>query len=72
MPSESTPTAADIEQTQTGLQTKTVANPVQLTALSGGEVIAFGKKGAGILHVGIEHGLKEIIAQIVMDETDFA
>src|SRR5205814_7498098 len=28
MPSESTPTAADIEQTQTGLQTKTVANPV--------------------------------------------
>ena len=72
MPCESTPTAADIEHTQTGLQTKTVANPVQLTALVCGEVIAFGEERAGILHVGIEHGLKEIIAQIVMDAPDFA
>src|ERR1043165_8013227 len=60
-----TPTAADVQQTQAGSQTQSLANPIQFQQLRRGEIVAFGEEGTGILHIRIEHCFEEIVAKTV-------
>jgi hypothetical protein len=62
MTGQSTPTAADVQQAQAGSQAQSLANPIQLPQLRGGEIVAFGEERTRILHIRIEHCFEEIVA----------
>src|SRR5947207_14185859 len=72
MTGQSTPAAADVQQTEAGSQTQPLANPIQLAQLRRGEIVAFGEQRTGILHIRIEHCFEKIVAQIVMYLADFS
>src|SRR4029453_3403205 len=72
MTGQSPPTAADVQQAQAGSQTQPLANPIQLSQLRGGEIVAFGEQRTGILHIRIEHCFEEIVASIVVNPADFS
>src|SRR5207244_3788328 len=67
---QSTPAAADVQQTEAGSQTQPLANPIQLPQLRRGEIVALGEERTGRLHIRIEHCFEEIGAQIVMQPAD--
>src|SRR5439155_23520908 len=63
---QSAPAAADIEQTHARRQSELTANQIHLLPLRDREIIRVAKVRTRILHRRIEHGLKEIVAEIVM------
>src|SRR5207249_7406729 len=69
---QAAPAAADVQQADAGAQTQPLANPIQLSQLRRGEIVALGEERTGILHVRIEHCFEEIVAQIVMQPADFS
>jgi hypothetical protein len=68
---QSTPATTDVQQAQARSQTQPLANPIQLPQLRLGEIVARGEERTRILHIRIEHCFKKIVAQIVMQTTDF-
>src|ERR1700758_233332 len=72
MKGQSTPAAADVQQAKAGSQTQPLANPIELPQLRRGEIVALGEERTGILHIRIEHSFEKIVAEIVMQPTDFS
>src|SRR5947208_16325848 len=59
---QSTPATADVQQAKAGSQSQPLTNPIQLSQLCRGEIVALGEERTGILHVRIEHRFEEIVA----------
>lgn len=67
---EPAPAAPDVEQAHAGVQSEFSADQIQLPFLGFRQIRRATEIGAGILHLGIQHRLKEFISQIVVSFAD--
>jgi len=67
---QAAPAAADVEQAHAGLEPELAADEVELGDLRLLEVVGLRPVAAGVDHAGVEHGLEEVVAEVVMDLAD--
>ena len=66
MVGESAPATADVQQSLARLQLQLAADQFEFMPLRIGQIIGLRPIGAGVAHGGIEHGLEDIVADVVM------
>src|SRR5690606_10365906 len=67
---EAAPAATDVEHAHAGLQAELAADQVELGFLGAGEVVGVLPVAARVRQPGVEHGLVEVIAEVVVGASD--
>jgi len=63
---ESAPATTDVQQALARTQLQLAADQFEFVSLRVGQIVGVRPIGAGITHRGVEHGLEDIVADVVM------